>query len=70
MFKKILIAMCLIVFLGASGLWWIKKNKNWLYADGVPILMYHAIGNPPNGTHKNMMGWYVSKEKFKEQMEY
>lgn len=50
--------------------WWIKKNKNWIFADGIPILMYHAIGDPPNGTDKYMEGWYVSKEKFKEQMEY
>ncbi|HDR7454961.1 TPA: polysaccharide deacetylase family protein [Bacillus cereus] len=65
-----MVAICLIFFLGAGGLWWIKNNKNWIFADGIPILMYHAIGDPPNGTDKYMEGWYVSKEKFKEQMEY
>ncbi|MCU5590084.1 polysaccharide deacetylase family protein [Bacillus cereus] len=68
--KKLVIICCLIFILGASGVWWAKKNKNWIFADGIPILMYHAIGDPPNGTDKNMTGWYVSKEKFKEQMEY
>ncbi|HDR4440876.1 polysaccharide deacetylase [Bacillus thuringiensis serovar brasilensis] len=65
-----MIIICLIFVLGGSGLWWAKENKNWIFADGIPILMYHAIGDPPKGTDKNMTGWYVSKEKFKEQMEY
>ncbi|SPT76287.1 MULTISPECIES: polysaccharide deacetylase family protein [Bacillus cereus group] len=68
--KKLVVIICLIFFIGASGLWWVKKNKNWLFADGIPILMYHAIGDPPSETPKNMSGWYVSKEKFEEQMEY
>ncbi|MRD27594.1 polysaccharide deacetylase family protein [Bacillus thuringiensis] len=65
-----MIMICFIFILGADGLWWVKVNKNWIFADGIPILMYHAIGDPPIGTDKNMAGWYVSKEKFKEQMEY
>lgn len=53
--------MCLIVFLGTSGLWWIKKNKNCLYADGIPILIYHTIGDPPNGAHKKYDGMVCIK---------
>ena len=68
--KKLVIILCLLFILGITGLWWAKENKNWIFADGIPILMYHAIGNPPNGTDKNMTGWYVSEEQFKEQMEY
>ncbi|HDR7987374.1 TPA: polysaccharide deacetylase family protein [Bacillus cereus] len=65
-----MIILCLMFIFGITGLWWAKENKNWIFADGIPILMYHAIGDPPNGTDKNMTGWYVSEEKFKEQMEY
>jgi len=53
-----------------SGFWWIQKDKHWMFAHGIPILMYHAIGEPPAGTPENMTGWYVSKEKFNKQMKY
>ncbi|HDR6247706.1 TPA: polysaccharide deacetylase family protein [Bacillus cereus] len=68
--KHTTLTIFLIIALIFGGFWWINKCKNWMFADGVPILMYHAIGEPPAGTPKNMTGWYVSKEKFKEQMEY
>ncbi|QQA19280.1 polysaccharide deacetylase family protein (plasmid) [Bacillus cereus] len=62
--------LCLIIILICGSLWWLQNKKPWIFADGIPILMYHAIGNPPEGTSENMTGWYVSKENFKEQMEY
>ncbi|PFA26502.1 polysaccharide deacetylase, partial [Bacillus thuringiensis] len=39
-----MIVISLMFVLGTTGLWWAKENKNWIFADGIPILMYHAIG--------------------------
>ncbi len=50
--------------LGASARW------NWWRprADGVPILMYHKVGDPPPGSKLKKL--WVSVPQFRRQMEY
>lgn len=42
--------------------WWRKKSE------GLPILMYHKIGSPPENSKLKKL--WVSREKFRRQMEY
>jgi peptidoglycan/xylan/chitin deacetylase (PgdA/CDA1 family) len=65
LFLFIILVLVLLI-----GNYILKSKHPWVFAKGVPILMYHAIGNPPEGIPEEMKTWYVSKEKFKEQMNY
>ncbi|MFN0117903.1 MAG: polysaccharide deacetylase family protein [Elusimicrobiota bacterium] len=54
----------ILVFLGLSARWnWWRIPKK-----GIPILMYHKIGNAPEGSQLKKL--WVSNEKFEAQMEY
>ena len=62
-----MIPFFIIAFIAAAGAsarwnWWRPKR------DGIPILMYHKIGDPPPGSKLSKL--WVSTKKFRRQMAY
>lgn len=64
MWPEILTAAGLLAALGVSARW------NWwrLPAPGVPVLMYHKVGDPPPGSQLKKL--WVSVDQFRRQMAY
>ncbi len=64
LFSPLLYGIGLVGALGISARWnWWRKSKQ-----GIPILMYHKVGDPPSGSKlKNL---WVSSKKFERQMRF
>jgi peptidoglycan/xylan/chitin deacetylase (PgdA/CDA1 family) len=61
-FLLLIFAILWLIAFSCRFNWW-RRNK-----PGIPILMYHNIGNPPR-QEKNKKLW-VSTKKFRQQMQY
>src|SRR5262245_5247171 len=62
-FWSVLVIFALVV-IGVSARWnWWRPRKN-----GIPILMYHKVGNPPPDSKLKKL--WVSADQLREQMSY
>jgi hypothetical protein len=64
MIFELALAMVALAVLGLSARWnWWRSS-----AGGIPVLMYHKIGDPPAGSKLKKL--WVSKKDFRRQMAY